>query len=77
MHIKLELIKEYLIEKIVGRLLDFEMDATEVADTVAICMLSEIQKIIQNEAYSDFDVGEEIVRVFEEHGIDFGVRHDF
>ena len=40
-------------------------------------MLSEIQKVIQNESYSDFDAIEEIVCIFEKYNIDSGFRHDF
>ena len=40
-------------------------------------MLSEIQKVIKNEAYSDFEAIEEIVCIFEKYDIDFGNCHDF
>ena len=56
---------------------DFEIDASKIADTTAIQMLREIQKVIHNEKYSDFDAIEEIVCIFERYEIDAGFRHDF
>ncbi len=77
MNIKLELLKRYIVDFINNNLENFEIDASKIADTVAINMLSEIQNIIRNENYSDFDAIEEIVCVFEKYKIDFGSRHDF
>ena len=77
MNIKVELLKSYISDFIKYRIEDFEIDASQIADTVAIKMLREIQSIIKNESYSDFDAVEEIVRVFEKYNIDFGGRHDF
>ncbi|MBQ2890100.1 MAG: hypothetical protein IJE44_00460 [Clostridia bacterium] len=77
MNIKVELLKDYISDFIKNRIEDFEIDASQIADTVAINMLREIQSIIKNESYSDFDAVEEIVCVFERNNIDFGTRHDF
>ena len=77
MNIKLELLKSYISDFINNSLEDFEIDATEIADTLAINMLGEIQRIIKNERYSDFEAIEEIVCLFEKYKIDAGVRHDF
>ena len=77
MNIKLELLKSYISDFINNSLEDFEIDATEIADTLAINMLGEIQRIIKNERYSDFEAIEEIVCLFEKYKIDDGVRHDF
>lgn len=77
MNIKLELLKRTVRDYIDSNLQDFEIDSFEIANTTAIDMLSEIQSIIKNENYSDFDVVEKIVCVFEENGIDSGSRHDF
>ena len=77
MDIKLELLKRYISDYINNNLEDFEMDASQIADTTAIQMLTEIQSIIKNENYSDFGVIEEIVRVFEKNKVDFGFRHEF
>lgn len=77
MNIKLELLKSYMSDYINSNLEDFEIDSSQIVDTVAINMLREIQSIIKNEIYSDFDAIEEIVCVFERNKIDFGFRHDF
>lgn len=78
MNIKLELLKTYISDVINDRWTDFiEIDADKISDSVAINILSEIQKIIANEDYSDFEVVEEIVLIFEKYKIDFGSRHDF
>ncbi|MBQ4542637.1 MAG: hypothetical protein IJA19_00565 [Clostridia bacterium] len=77
MNIKLELLKGYISDIINCNLEDFEIDASEIADTVAIKMLCEIQSIIKNENYSDFEAVEKIVCIFEDNKIDFGFRHDF
>lgn len=77
MNIKTELLKRYICDFINNNLQDFEIDASYIADTTATKMLFEIQSIIKNENYSDFDAIEEIVCVFEKNKIDFGFRHDF
>ncbi len=77
MTIKLELLKNYISDFINQKLDDFEIDASQIADSVAIQVLSEIQNVIRNENYSDFDAIEEIVSIFEKYKIDFGARHDF
>lgn len=77
MNIKVELLKNYIIDFIDSRIEDFEIDASQIADTTATKALREIQKIIQDDTYSDFDAVEEIVCIFEKYYIDAGVRHDF
>jgi len=77
MNIKLELLKSYIKDYIDNNLQDFEIDASEIADSKAINILAEIQNIIRNENYSDFDVVEKIVCIFEKYSIDAGFRHDF
>jgi len=77
MNIKLELLKIYISDVINSKLEDFEIDASQIADTSAIQMITEIQKIIKDENYSDFDAIEEIVCIFERYNIDCGFRHDF
>ena len=77
MNIKVELLKDYISDFIKYQVKDFEIDASLIADTTAIKILSEIQKVIKNEEYSDFDAIEEIVCIFEKYNIDFGSRHDF
>lgn len=77
MNIKLELLKSYIVNVINDNIENIDIDVCEIADTVAINMLAEIQNIIKNENYSDFEVVEEIVCLFEKYNIDFGSRHDF
>ncbi|MBR2916706.1 MAG: hypothetical protein IKC07_03810 [Clostridia bacterium] len=77
MNIKVELLKSCISDFINNSMEDFDIDASQIAETAAIKMLREIQSIIKNESYSDFDAIEEIVRIFEKYNIDFGARHDF
>ncbi len=77
MDIKLELLRDYITDFIKCKIEDFEIDATQIADTTAIKILNEIQKIIMDKNYSDFDAIEEIVYIFEKYKIDAGSRHDF
>ena len=77
MKIKTELLKGHLCNIINERIDDFEIDADEIADTIAIKMLAEIQGILKNNDYSDFEMVEEIVCVFERFKIDCGNCHDF
>ena len=77
MNIKVELLKNHITDFIKFKIEDFEIDASQIADTTAIQMLFEIQKVIKEEKYSDFDAVEEIVCIFEKYNIDFGSRHDF
>ena len=77
MKIKVELLKTHISDFINSRIEDFEIDADDIAITVAIKILAEIQEIIKNDSYSDFERIEEIVCVFEKYKIDFGNCHDF
>lgn len=77
MDIKLELLSNAISELVMQRLDTINIDADKIADTVAITMLSEIQKIIQDDDVSDFDAIEKIVVLFEKYGVDAGIRHDF
>ncbi len=77
MNIKLELLKDHITNYICSQLKDFDIDANEIVNTNAICILSEIQKILSNQEYNDFEVVEEIVSLFERNGIYCGGRHDF
>ena len=77
MNIKLELLRDYITDFIKYKIKDFEIDASQIADTTAIKVLAEIQKVIKDEDYSDFDAIEKIVCIFEKYKIDAGFRHDF
>ena len=77
MNIKTELLKSRIIDFIKYKFEDFEIDASEIANTTAIQMLEEIQKVIKNKDFSDFEAIEEIVCIFEKYHVDYGYRHDF
>lgn len=77
MNIKLELLKPHIIDFITNKIEDFDIDASQIADSTATQALSEIQKVIQNEDYSDFAAIEKIICIFEKYHIDSGCRHDF
>ena len=55
MKIKVELLKTHISDFINSRIEDFEIDADDIANTVAIKILAEIQEIIKNDSYSDFE----------------------
>ena len=76
MDIKVELLKRELVRKINEELDDFEIDATQIADTTAIKMLREIQQILKADE-DDFMIVEEIVLLFEKYNIDCSPCHDF
>ena len=77
MEIKTELLKRYIACYINNQIEDFEIDADRIADTLAIKVLSEIQEIIKNDDYSDFEMVEAIVCIFEKYKISFSNCHDF
>ena len=77
MNIKTELLRSYIADFVKSKINDFEIDASQIADTTATKMLSEIQAVIKNENYSDFEIVDEIVCIFGKYNIDFGSCHDF
>ena len=77
MDIKVELLKKHITDFINSNFEDFNIDASQIADTTAVQMLSEIQTVIKDESLSDFDAIEEIVCIFEKYSVDSGSRHDF
>ena len=77
MELKVELLKDNILDFISNNLDKFEIDADEISNSNAIIILEEIQQVIKNETYSDFETVEQIVCIFEKHHIDFGTRHDF
>lgn len=77
MHIKVELLKNFIIDAVRFRIEDLEIDASQIADTTATEMLGEIQDVVKNDDLSDFDAMEKIVCIFEKYNIDPGIRHDF
>lgn len=77
MTIKTELLKRYIYDYITNYISDFEIDENKIAETTSIKILKEIQNIIQNHEYTDFDKVECIVCLFEKYHISAGCCHDF
>ena len=77
MTIKTELLKRYLADHISNSISDFEIDENKIASEKAIEILSQIQEIIKNDGYSDFDKVEKIICLFEKNYIDTDCCHDF
>ncbi len=83
MSMKKELVVEALItmmEEQFDRYL--ELDETQMADTVAIRVLSEIQDVLQTKSdfydpNNDFEIVEEIVKIFYKYNLNPGPCHDF
>ena len=76
MNIKLELLKDSVHDIIDSRLADIIINADEIADTIAIKALSEIQNILASDL-DDFEIVEQIVCVFEKYNLNAGGCHDF
>ena len=77
MTIKTELLKRHLSDYVSSMIENFEIDESEIAESTAIIMLGEIQKVIGDDSLSDFDCVEKIVCIFERYKISTGGRHDF
>ena len=77
MNIKKELFIRGIAEHLAKNLDLFEINENEIADTVAIKVLSEIRSVIATKTLSDFEAVEEIICIFEKYDIDCGARHDF
>ncbi|MGN0163230.1 MAG: hypothetical protein ACI4EA_06575 [Candidatus Ornithomonoglobus sp.] len=73
-----ELFARRIADSLISALYDMNFeDAAEQAAAQAAAILKEIQATIKNDSLSDFDVIEEIICIFEKHGLDAGNRHDF
>ncbi len=77
MTIKTELLKRHIRDYVSSMIDDFEIDENKIANSTAILVLGEIQKIIGDDNLSDFDCVEKIVCLFEEYKLNAGGRHDF
>lgn len=76
MNVKVELLKEYVADFINQNIQDFEIDADKIADSLATKIIKEISDVLKNETYDDTDIVEEILTIFEKHGIDTGACHN-
>ena len=77
MTIKTELLKRHLSDYLSSMIENFEIDESKIAESTAILMIGEIQKVIGDDNLSDFDCVEKIVCIFERYKISAGGRHDF
>ena len=78
MDIKLEIFAGAVADAINSAIQYIYIDTDDAVNSIALTVLNDIQYIIKNDAIEDdFDVVEEIVRVFEKYNIDAGNRHDF
>ena len=77
MTIKTEILKKHISDHIIFHINDFEINADEVVNTVAIEVLQQIQDIIKDDETTDFEKIESIVLLFEKNNIDSIPCHDF
>lgn len=77
MNIKYELLKSGIYAGIDEKLEQIEFDADKMADSEAIKVLSEIKEVLAKDELSDFDMVEEIVKIFEKHHLSADGCHDF
>ena len=77
MDLKLEVFSYAIADAINSAIQRIHVDTTDI-HSVAFSVLNEIKVILADENIEeDFDVVEEIVRVFEKYNISTGGRHDF
>ncbi len=79
---ELDLNQELLVWAIADEIKDairnIYIDGNDRITSVALTVLNEIKYVIRDEKIEDdFDVVEEIVRIFEKYNISAGIRHDF
>ena len=72
----MEIHEDLLCRYILSHLLVLPFQAADV-ESKAISLLRDIQAVIQDMERSDFEMVEDIITLFEEYGLDAGVRHDF
>ena len=76
MEIHEELLCQDIGRYILSHLQVLPFQAADV-ESKAISLLRDIQAVIQDMERSDFEMVEDIITLFEEYGLDAGVRHDF
>lgn len=77
MRIKTELFANAVRDSLINYLPYMDIDIGEIADTIAIKALSEIQEVLNNYEYNDFEIVEKIVCIFEKYDLSSGSAHDF
>jgi len=72
-----ELIAHIIAEQFTDLLERKKFELPEQAETIGLCIISEVQQILMDEKLDDFEAIEEIVCLFEKHNLNTGFRHDF
>lgn len=72
-----ELICQDIGRNIIEYMKNCDINYAEIAQTKAIKALEEIKAVINNNKLSDFEIVDEIVRIFIRYNIDTGGCHDF
>ena len=75
-NVKLELLKDVIID-VISENLDFlGINPDDIVDTKATKMIEEIQQVLMNKE-NDFEIVEDIVCIFEKYNVSAGSCHDF
>ena len=75
-NVKLELLKDAVIDVITENIDFLGIDPDDIVDTKATKMLGEIQQVLVNKE-NDFEIVEDIVCIFEKYNVSAGTCHDF
>lgn len=72
----MRLLEEYLMQNM--RVIEhITSDFNEILQSQFVQIVEEVQAVLQNEQMNDFYKVEEIVEIYEHHGISTGNCHDF
>lgn len=77
MYVEAELLKSSFCNRLVELIKDFPYDSLDEVSRTAIKMIEEIQSVLINDDYNDYDVVEAIVEIFEKYDVDAGARNDY
>lgn len=77
MNLKLELLTNAICDAVKNSIADIQIDTDRIIDTESVAILNEIRDIIQNQEFSDFEIVENIIIIFEKYNISAGCQHDF
>ncbi len=75
-NIKLELLKDVIIDVLMENLNFLGINPDDIVDTKATKMIEEIQQVLMNKE-NDFEIVENIVCIFEKYNVSAGTCHDF
>ena len=77
MDVEAELLKSSFCNRLVELFKDFPYDSLDEVSATAVKMIKEIQAVLVNDEYNDYDVVEAIVEIFEKYDVDSGARNDY